>query len=73
MLPVKLDNYVLVNKVKYDINRVVNYSNFSADDFVFSSSLNKINEHRTFAEAATDSRWIEAIHQEMEVLNRNKT
>nr|GFA94318.1 ribonuclease H-like domain-containing protein [Tanacetum cinerariifolium] len=52
----KFDNYVLDKRVKYDINYVVNYSNLSIDNFLFSNNLNKIHEPRTFAEAANDPR-----------------
>nr|GEY97763.1 ribonuclease H-like domain-containing protein [Tanacetum cinerariifolium] len=37
----------------------------------FSSSLNKFSEPKTYGEAASDIRWIEAMNQEMEALNRN--
>ncbi|GKG06067.1 hypothetical protein Tco_0326153, partial [Tanacetum coccineum] len=50
-MPAKFDNYVLDKKVKYDISYVVNFSNMSLDNFMFSNNLNKIHEPRTFAEA----------------------
>ncbi|GJR53416.1 ribonuclease H-like domain-containing protein [Tanacetum coccineum] len=63
-MPAKFDNYVLDKNVKYDINFVVNYSNLSIDNFVFTNNLNKIHEPKTFAKAANDprkaigSKWI---------------
>nr|GEW05979.1 hypothetical protein [Tanacetum cinerariifolium] len=36
-------------------------------------SLNKIIEHKTYLEAVKDHRWVEAMHLEMEALNRNMT
>ncbi|GKC64401.1 putative RNA-directed DNA polymerase [Tanacetum coccineum] len=72
-MPAKFDIYVLDKKVKYDINSVVNYSNLSIDNFIFSNNLNKIHKPRTFAEAANDPRWVEAMNQEMEALNNNNT
>ncbi|GJW52437.1 hypothetical protein Tco_0093788 [Tanacetum coccineum] len=72
-MPAKFDNYVLDKRVKYDINFVVNYSNLSIETFVFSNNMNKIHEPKTFVEAANDPRWVEAMNQEMEALNSNKT
>ncbi|PWA83654.1 ribonuclease H-like domain-containing protein [Artemisia annua] len=40
--PVKLSDYVLDNKVKYSIDKTVNYSHLSRENFVFSTNLNKI-------------------------------
>ncbi|GJX62715.1 ribonuclease H-like domain-containing protein [Tanacetum coccineum] len=59
--------------VKYSINKVVNYSNLSVDNFVLTTSINKIYESTTYLEVVKDSRWIEAMNQEMEALNRNNT
>ncbi|GJZ14241.1 ribonuclease H-like domain-containing protein [Tanacetum coccineum] len=72
-MPAKFDNYVLDKMVRYDINYVVSYANLSIKNFVFSNNLNKIHEPRSYAEAASDPRWVEAINQEMEALNSNKT
>ncbi|GKD12214.1 putative RNA-directed DNA polymerase, partial [Tanacetum coccineum] len=35
--------------------------------------LNKVIEAKTYLEAASDQRWIEAMNLEMEALNRNNT
>ncbi|GKB83231.1 hypothetical protein Tco_0950126 [Tanacetum coccineum] len=43
------------------------------DIYVFTTSLNKIHEPTTYLEAVKDSRWVVAMNQEMEALNRNKT
>ncbi|GJU80490.1 hypothetical protein Tco_1282855 [Tanacetum coccineum] len=65
VLPSKYNDYVL--------NRNVNYANLSIDNFMFTTNLNKIQEPATYLEAVKDSRWIDAMNQEMEALNRNKT
>ncbi|GKB66235.1 putative RNA-directed DNA polymerase, partial [Tanacetum coccineum] len=62
-----------LTNVKYDINFVISYANMSIENFVFSTNLNKIHEPKSFAEAANDPRWIEAMNQDMEALNSNKT
>ncbi|GJR21915.1 ribonuclease H-like domain-containing protein [Tanacetum coccineum] len=72
-LPYKYNDYVLSKGVKYSIDKVVNYSNLSIDNFVFSTSLNKIKEPSSNLEAVKDSRRIEAMNLEMEALNRNRT
>ncbi|GKC18417.1 ribonuclease H-like domain-containing protein [Tanacetum coccineum] len=72
-LPTKYQDYVLNKNVKYGIKTVVNYSNLSIDNFVFATSINKIHEPTTYLEVVKDSRWIEAMNQEIEALNRNNT
>ncbi|GJQ93957.1 putative RNA-directed DNA polymerase [Tanacetum coccineum] len=64
---------MLDKKHKYGINTVINYSNLSIDNYVFATSINKIHEPTTYQEAVKDSRWIEAMNQEIEALNRNNT
>nr|GEU76752.1 putative reverse transcriptase, RNA-dependent DNA polymerase, Gag-polypeptide of LTR copia-type [Tanacetum cinerariifolium] len=69
----KYQDYVLDKNIKYSINKVVNYSNLSVDNFVFATSINKIHEPTTNQEAVKDSMWIEAMNQEIKALNRNNT
>ncbi|GJV05610.1 hypothetical protein Tco_1343266 [Tanacetum coccineum] len=72
-MPVKLSDFEVNTKVKYNIDRQVNYSKLSIDNYNFSTNLNKISEPQTYEEAASDIRWVEAMNQEMEALNRNGT
>ncbi|GJS69380.1 ribonuclease H-like domain-containing protein [Tanacetum coccineum] len=72
-MPAKLSNFEVNTKVKYNIDRQVNYSKLSIENYNFSTSLNKISEPKTYSEAAKDIRWIEAMNQEMEALNINGT
>ncbi|GJZ70962.1 putative RNA-directed DNA polymerase [Tanacetum coccineum] len=67
----KLGDYVLDKKVKYGIDKSVNYANLSKDYFVFATSLNKIIEPKTYLETASDHRWVKAMNLEMEALSRN--
>ncbi|GJW13239.1 ribonuclease H-like domain-containing protein [Tanacetum coccineum] len=69
-MPAKLGDYEVKTKVKYNIDRQVNYSKLSKGNYNFSTSLNKISEPKTYSKAA-DIRWIDAMNQEMEALNRN--
>ncbi|XP_035842124.1 uncharacterized protein LOC110922450 [Helianthus annuus] len=72
-LPKKLDGFVLDGKVKYGIDRVVNYSYLSAENYCFVSSLNKVVEPVSYSEAVKDIRWVEAMNSEMEALFKNNT
>ncbi|GKC47446.1 putative RNA-directed DNA polymerase [Tanacetum coccineum] len=72
-MPSMYSDYVLNKNVKYGIDKVVNYSHLSIEKFVFTTSLNKIHEPATYAEVVKDSRWVEAMNQEIEALNRNNT
>ncbi|GKC79901.1 putative RNA-directed DNA polymerase [Tanacetum coccineum] len=49
-------DYVVDKKVKYGIDKSVNYANLSKDNFVFATSLNKIIKPKTYLEAASDHR-----------------
>ncbi|GKA15178.1 ribonuclease H-like domain-containing protein [Tanacetum coccineum] len=72
-MPAKLSDFEVNTKVKYNIDKQVNYSKLSIENFNFSTSLNKISEPKSYNEAASDIRWIEAMNQEMKALNRNGT
>ncbi|KAJ0818200.1 putative RNA-directed DNA polymerase [Helianthus annuus] len=69
VFPQKFDE----GKVKYGVEKVVNYASLSVDNLCFVSSLNKSVEPNSYSEAIKDPRWIEAMNQEMEALNRNNT
>ncbi|GJU89112.1 ribonuclease H-like domain-containing protein [Tanacetum coccineum] len=58
---------------KYGLEKYVTYSNLSASNLCFSTTLNKSSEPNTYYDALKDSKWIEAMNNEIEALNRNKT
>ncbi|GKD90938.1 ribonuclease H-like domain-containing protein [Tanacetum coccineum] len=72
-VPQNLNDFVIKGKVKYGVERVVNYSNLSKDNFCFASNLNKSIEPQTYQEAFLDSNRINAMNNEMKALNRNRT
>nr|GEV34862.1 ribonuclease H-like domain-containing protein [Tanacetum cinerariifolium] len=72
-LPSKLKDYELQRKFKYGLSRYVNYAKLSFDNYSFVTNLNKAIERKTYKEASTDGKWIEAMNNEMEALNRNGT
>ncbi|MFS7989377.1 putative RNA-directed DNA polymerase [Helianthus anomalus] len=73
VVPKKFENFVLNSKVKYSLDKVVSYSCLSADNLVFTTSLNKISEPSSYEEAASNPKWVEAMNKEMEALFRNQT
>lgn len=72
-LPKRLEDFVIEGKVKYGLDKVVNYSNLSPDLFSFVTRLNKSVEPRNFQEASQDQNWVNAMNLEMEALYRNQT
>ncbi|GJX62416.1 putative RNA-directed DNA polymerase [Tanacetum coccineum] len=72
-MPAKLSDFEVNTKVKYNIDKQVNYFKLSVENFNFSTSLNKTSEPKSYTEAANDIRWIEAMNQEMKALNGNGT
>ncbi|GJY29201.1 putative RNA-directed DNA polymerase [Tanacetum coccineum] len=70
-IPAKLSDFKVNTKVKYNIDKQVNYFKLSIENFDFSTSLNKISEPKSYTDAASDIRWIDAMNQEMEALNIN--
>ncbi|GKC01422.1 putative RNA-directed DNA polymerase [Tanacetum coccineum] len=72
-MPSKYSDCVHNKNVKYDIDKVVNYVNLSIENFIFTTSLNKIHEPSTYAEVVKDNRWVDAMNQEIKSLKRNKT
>ncbi|KAJ0824197.1 putative RNA-directed DNA polymerase [Helianthus annuus] len=69
----RFEDYVLSEKVKYGINKTVNYACLSSENFSFVSLLNKTVEPASYNEASKDPRWVEAMNKEMEALFRNNT
>nr|GEW95098.1 putative Gag-polypeptide of LTR copia-type [Tanacetum cinerariifolium] len=54
-VPQNLNDFVIEGKVKYGVERIVNYSNLSKDNFCFASKLNKSIESKTYQEDVLDS------------------
>ncbi|KAM0019556.1 putative RNA-directed DNA polymerase [Helianthus debilis subsp. tardiflorus] len=73
VFPRKFSDYVVDGRVKYGIEKSVNYSNLSVENLCFVSSLNKMVEPSSYSEAVKDPRWVEAMNKEMEALYKNGT
>ncbi|GKF03138.1 ribonuclease H-like domain-containing protein, partial [Tanacetum coccineum] len=72
-LPSSLNDFIVKGKVKYGVERVVNYANLNHDNYCFISALNKSIEPTCYEEAILDSNWIDAMNAEIEALNENHT
>ncbi|GJZ65453.1 putative RNA-directed DNA polymerase, partial [Tanacetum coccineum] len=72
-LPSSLNDFVVEGKVKYGVEKVINYANLNLDNYCFISALNKSVEPTCYEEAILDSNWIDAMNAEIEALNENNT
>ncbi|KAJ9542639.1 hypothetical protein OSB04_029145 [Centaurea solstitialis] len=70
IFPKRFDEYVVEGKVKYGLEKVVNYSKLCKEHYCFVSNLNKSLEPTSYLEASKDQNWINAMNDEMEALNR---
>ncbi|XP_071740831.1 uncharacterized protein [Rutidosis leptorrhynchoides] len=61
------------SKVKYGIEKVLNYSNLNQENYCFVSSLNKSIEPSNYYQAIKDPNWVNATNDEMSALYRNNT
>ncbi|KAK9063310.1 hypothetical protein SSX86_017180 [Deinandra increscens subsp. villosa] len=68
-----LKDFVIEGKVKYGLEKVVNYSNLSFENRCFATNLNKSSEPRNYYEAVKDPNWVAAMNDEIEALHRNNT
>ncbi|KAJ0912392.1 putative RNA-directed DNA polymerase [Helianthus annuus] len=73
VLPKRLDDFIIEGKVKYGLEKVVNYTNLTKENICFTSVLNKSVEPRFYHEACKDPNWVSAMNAEIEALNRNNT
>ncbi|GJW23190.1 ribonuclease H-like domain-containing protein [Tanacetum coccineum] len=72
-LPAKLTDYVIDSKLRYGIEKHVNYANLNSVNYSFTTTLNKSVDHVTYYDVIKDNNWIEAMNIEIEALNRNNT
>ncbi|GJZ72463.1 hypothetical protein Tco_0636314 [Tanacetum coccineum] len=68
-----LNGFIVEGKVKYGVEKVVNYANLNHDNYCFVFALNKSVEPTCYEEAILDSNWIDAMNAEIEALNENHT
>ncbi|KAF5811547.1 putative RNA-directed DNA polymerase [Helianthus annuus] len=73
VFPSKFDDFIVNSKVKYGIEKVVNFSNLSFENKCFATMLSKSFEPRSYKEAVQDPNWINAMNDELHALHRNDT
>nr|GFB48602.1 ribonuclease H-like domain-containing protein [Tanacetum cinerariifolium] len=72
-LPSSLNDFIIKDKVKYGVEKVVNYANLDHDSFCFEYSLNRSVEPSCYEHVILDNNWIDAMNSEIEALNKNHT
>ncbi|GJU46458.1 putative RNA-directed DNA polymerase, partial [Tanacetum coccineum] len=72
-LPAKFNDFMLDSKLKYGIEKHINYSKLNSFNYCFATILNKFVEPSTYYDAVKDTRWVEAMNNEIEALIRNNT
>ncbi|GJZ76996.1 ribonuclease H-like domain-containing protein [Tanacetum coccineum] len=73
VLPKKYNDYVMASKVKFGLEKFVNYKNLGSETFFFITELNKNIEPKSFWEASKDQHWVVAMNNEMNALYNNNT
>ncbi|GJQ96141.1 hypothetical protein Tco_0007280 [Tanacetum coccineum] len=73
VFPRYYDDFVIDSKVKYGLEKYVNYSKLDAKNLCFVTQLNKNNKPKTSFEASKYSHWANAMNNEIDALLRNDT
>ncbi|GKB99882.1 ribonuclease H-like domain-containing protein, partial [Tanacetum coccineum] len=69
----KFNDFIVDSKVKYGLEKYVNYSYLSKGNYIFATILNKGVEPKTYLEASQHKHWVDAMNVEMNALYRNNT
>ncbi|GJV87262.1 ribonuclease H-like domain-containing protein [Tanacetum coccineum] len=72
-LPAKLNDYIIDNKLRHGLEKHVHYAKLIFVNYYFATTLNKSVEPSTYYEDALNSKWIEAMNDEIAALYRNNT
>nr|GEU94453.1 ribonuclease H-like domain-containing protein [Tanacetum cinerariifolium] len=73
ILPVRLNDFVLDDKVKNGLDRYVNHSFLCPENCCFVSNLNKCNKPSFYEEVVKDVNWVNSMNEKMHALYENKT
>ncbi|GJW15260.1 hypothetical protein Tco_0019393, partial [Tanacetum coccineum] len=73
VFPRNFNDFVVDSKVKYGLEKFVNYSHLSKRNYCFATMLNKGFEPKTYFEASEHKHWVDAMNAEMDALYRNNT
>nr|GEW00241.1 ribonuclease H-like domain-containing protein [Tanacetum cinerariifolium] len=72
-LPSSLNDFIINGKVKYGVEKVVNYANLDHNSLCFAFGLNKSIKPTCYEHVILDSNWIDAMNTKIEALNKNHT
>ncbi|GKD73089.1 ribonuclease H-like domain-containing protein, partial [Tanacetum coccineum] len=67
------NDFVIDSKVKYRLDKYVNYSNLSKRNYCFATMVNKGIEPKTYFEASQHKLWVDAMNIKMDALYKNNT
>ncbi|GJZ16433.1 putative RNA-directed DNA polymerase [Tanacetum coccineum] len=73
VFPKNFNDFIVDSKVKYGLEKYVNYSYLSKGNYCFATMLNKGIEPKTYLEASQHKHWVDAMNAEMDALYRNNT
>ncbi|GKC02205.1 ribonuclease H-like domain-containing protein [Tanacetum coccineum] len=73
VFPKKINDFIVDSKIKYGLEKYVNYSYLSKGNYCFATMLNKGVEPKTYLEVSQHKHWVDAINAEMNALYRNNT
>ncbi|GKD98444.1 ribonuclease H-like domain-containing protein [Tanacetum coccineum] len=73
IFPNKYNNFVVDSKVKYSLEKYVNYLKLNSKNKCFVTELNKSVKPKNYWEACKDQHWVEAMNKEMDALYKNDT
>nr|GEW55964.1 putative reverse transcriptase, RNA-dependent DNA polymerase, Gag-polypeptide of LTR copia-type [Tanacetum cinerariifolium] len=72
-IPPKFNDYLVGNNVKYGPEKNVSYANLNTSHYYLSTNLDSSSEPNTYYEVVKNTKWIEAMNNEIEAINRNDT
>ncbi|GKB17314.1 putative RNA-directed DNA polymerase [Tanacetum coccineum] len=72
-MPAKFNDFTLDSKLKYGIEKHVNYFKLNTVNYCFATTLNKSVKPTTYYEDVKDVRWVEAMNNEIKALVKNNT
>ncbi|GJZ27612.1 ribonuclease H-like domain-containing protein [Tanacetum coccineum] len=73
IFPNKYNDFVVDSKVKYGLEKYVNYLKLNSENKCFVTELNKSVEPKNYWKACKDQHWVEAMNKEMDALYKNDT
>ncbi|GJU89326.1 ribonuclease H-like domain-containing protein [Tanacetum coccineum] len=62
------NDFIVDSKVKYSLEKYVNYSYLSKGNYCFATMLNKGVEPKTYLEASQHKHWVDAMNAKMDAL-----